>query len=97
MTKVKKKRCAYKKENKTNKQKSKKEIPELLGLAAVREEMPNRKRAVEDVVAFLICQSLDMDIICCHVSQSRVISFVLLFHGHSLLILKNFCMFTLKL
>lgn len=52
-------------------QKGRKEIPELVGLAAVREEVPNRKRAMEDVVAFLICQSCDMGIICCHIFQSK--------------------------
>lgn len=54
MIKVKKEKCAYKKEN----LKKKKERLELVGLAAVREEVlvPNWKRAVEDLVAFLICQ-----------------------------------------
>lgn len=70
MIKVKKERRAHKKEN--LKTKGKKEIPELVGLAAIREEMPNRKRAVEDLFAFLICQSLDMGIICCCFPEQRI-------------------------
>lgn len=67
INKVKKERCACKKENL---KKSLKGNTWAVGLAAVR-GVPNRKRPVEDLVAFLICQSMDMDIICCHISQSK--------------------------
>lgn len=48
----------------------KKEIPGLWAWKLL-EKKCQRKRPGEDLVAFLICQSVDMDIICCHTSQKK--------------------------
>lgn len=48
----------------------KKEIPGLWAWKLL-EKKCQTKRPGEDLVAFLICQSVDMDIICCHTSQKK--------------------------
>lgn len=66
-----------------------------MGLAAVREEVPNRKRAVEDLVGIP-----DLPVIGCgfyllpRFPEQRMISFVLFLDGQALLILMNFWTFT---